>query len=127
MSFYFKLLPRIFDAVAQLRPKLQDALARQRGNGKALESATLETRGCLCDNWKPRFLARLIFNIFEASYSTLVKWEAKSQVSTNQNSRNNWYEIVRRTIWWCSKYVICRRYNGLRRRRTDFFNGKLKV
>ena len=36
--------------------------------------------------------------IFEASYSTLVTSWAKNQVSTNQNSRNRWCKIVRRTI-----------------------------
>ena len=38
--------------------------------------------------------------IFEASYSTVVTSSAKNQVSTNQNSRNRWCLIVRRTICW---------------------------
>ena len=36
--------------------------------------------------------------IFEVSYSTLVTWVSKNQELTNQNSRNNWCHIVRRTI-----------------------------
>ena len=37
--------------------------------------------------------------IFEASYSTGWRQSAKNQGSTNQNSRNRWCLIVRRTIW----------------------------
>ena len=56
--------------------------------------------GCLCDNWKPTFLPRFIFN-----WSTFLRqvtalwWRrwAESQVSTNQNLRNRWCQIVRQT------------------------------
>ena len=49
--------------------------------------------------------------IFEASYCTLVTSSAKNQVSTNQNSRNRWCHIVRRTICMSSKseYLHMRR------------------
>ena len=59
-------------------------------------------RGCVCDNWKPSLLPRLIF-----SWRTFTRritaplvtggW-AKYQVLTNQNSRNSWCQIVRGTM-----------------------------
>ena len=33
--------------------------------------------------------------IFEASYSMVLAWSAKNQVSTNQSSKNRWHLIVR--------------------------------
>ena len=58
--------------------------------------------GCLYDNWKHSFLPRLIFNwrTFPRRVTELWSrgWE-KNQVSTNQNSRNSWSLIARRTIW----------------------------
>ena len=58
-------------------------------------------RGCLCDNWKPSLLSRRIVNWPTFSRRVTVRWSrgwVKNQVSTNQNSRNSWYQIVRRTI-----------------------------
>ena len=54
-------------------------------------------RVCFCDNWKSSFFHRLIFN-----WRTFLRWVAahlwrqwaKNQVSTNQNSRNRWCQIV---------------------------------
>ena len=58
-------------------------------------------RECLCDNWKPSFLPLLIFDWRTFSrWVTALWWRqwVKNQVSTNQNSRNRWLFIVRRTI-----------------------------
>ena len=58
--------------------------------------------GCLCDNWKPNFFLRLLFNWRTFSRRVTARWSrgrAKSKVSTNQNSRNTWCQIVRRTTW----------------------------
>ena len=60
-------------------------------------------RRCFCDNWKPSFFHRLIFN-----WRTFSRWVAahlwcqwaKNQVSTNQNSRNRWCQIVGGIICW---------------------------
>ena len=56
-------------------------------------------RECLCDNWKPSFLPFLDCRTFSRRV-TARRWRqsAKNQVSTNQNSRNRWCLIVRRTI-----------------------------
>ena len=57
--------------------------------------------GCPCHNWKPSFLSRLIFNWCTFSGQVTSGWWrqwAKNQVLTNQNSRNRWCQIVRRTI-----------------------------
>ena len=59
------------------------------------------TWGCLCDNWKLSFLPRLIFNWRTFSRRVTARWWPqwiKNQVSTNQNSRNRWCQIVRRTV-----------------------------
>ena len=65
--------------------------------------------GCLCDNWKPSFLPLLIFDWRTFSMQVTAWWWRKSeknQVSTNQNSRNRWCLIVRRTIcWWRWEYI----------------------
>ena len=61
-------------------------------------------RGCLCDNWKPSFLPLLILDWCTFWRRVTARWwrqSAKSQVSTNQNSRNRWRFIVRRTICIC--------------------------
>ena len=61
----------------------------------------LNLRGCFCDNWKPSFLLRLIFNWHTLSRRVTALWWrqwAKIQVSTNQNSRNWWCQIVRDTV-----------------------------
>ena len=42
----------------------------------------------------------LLAYIFEMSYSKLVTWWAKNQVSSNQNARNSWGQIERRTKWY---------------------------
>ena len=60
-------------------------------------------RGCLCDNWKPSFSPLLIFDRRTFSRRVTTRWwrqAVKNQVSTstNQNSRNWWCLIVRRTI-----------------------------
>ena len=58
-------------------------------------------RGCLCDNWKPSFWPLLIFNWRTFSRRVTARWwrqRAKNQVLINQNSRNRWYLIVKRTI-----------------------------
>ena len=52
-------------------------------------------RGCICDNWKPSFLSRLIFNWRTFSRRVAARWWrqwAKNQVGTNQNSINRWIE-----------------------------------
>ena len=57
-------------------------------------------RGCLCDNCTPSLLP-LIFDWRTFSRRVTARWwgqSAKNQVSTNQNSRNRWCLIVRRTI-----------------------------
>ena len=57
--------------------------------------------GCLWDNLKPSFLPHLIFNWRTFSSQVAACWWrqwARNQVSTNQNSRNRWCHIVRRTI-----------------------------
>ena len=57
--------------------------------------------GCLCENRKPSFFALLIFNWCTFSRRIAARWLlqwAKNQVLTNQNSRNRWSQIVRRTI-----------------------------
>ena len=59
-------------------------------------------RGCLCGNWKPNFLSRLIFNWRTFSRRVTARWYhqwAKNQVSTKQNSENRWCQIVRWAIW----------------------------
>ena len=51
-----------------------------------------DLRDCLCDNWKPSFLPRLIYNWCTFSRRVTACWWrqwAKNQVSTNQNSRKN--------------------------------------
>ena len=56
---------------------------------------------CLCDKWKPSFLPLLIFDWRTFSRQVRALWWrqwVKNQVSTNQNSRNRWCLIVRRTI-----------------------------
>ena len=58
-------------------------------------------RGCLCQNWKPSFLPRLIFNWRTFLKQVTALWWrqwAKNQVSTNQNWRNRWCQIVRQTL-----------------------------
>ena len=58
-------------------------------------------RGCLCDNWKPSFFPRLIFNWCTFSRRFIARWWrqwAKNQVWTNQNLRNRWCQIARGTI-----------------------------
>ena len=58
-------------------------------------------RGCVCDSWKPSFLPRLRFNWRTFSKWVTARWWrhwARNQVSTNQNSRNRWCQIVRGTI-----------------------------
>ena len=58
--------------------------------------------GCLCNKLVSSFLPHLLFNW--RTFSRRVashywhQW-AKIQVWTNQNSRNNWYQIVTWTIW----------------------------
>ena len=57
--------------------------------------------GCVCDNWEPGFLPRLIFNWRTFLRRVTVRWPrewAKDQVSSNQNSRNRWCQITRGTI-----------------------------
>ena len=57
-------------------------------------------RGCLYDNCTPSLLP-LIFDWRTFSRRVTARWwgqSAKNQVSTNQNSRNRWCLIVRRTI-----------------------------
>ena len=74
-------------------------------------------RGCLCENWKPSFLLLLIFDWCTFSRRVTAPWRrqsAKKQVSTNQNSRNRWCLIVRRTIW--TTPLICKANQW-----TDFF------
>ena len=70
---------------------------------------TLFFGGCLCDSWKPSFLPLLIFDWRTFSRQVTARWwrqSAKDEVSTNQNSRNRWYLIVRRTICLqCRKMV----------------------
>ena len=54
----------------------------------------------LCDNWNVNFLPRFIFNWRTFSRRVSVCWWrqwAKNQVSTNQKTRNRWYQIVRQT------------------------------
>ena len=49
----------------------------------------------------------LLAYIFETSYSKLVTWWAKDQVSTNQNARNSWGQIERRTKWhWTNIWLF---------------------
>ena len=58
-------------------------------------------RGCPCNNRKPSFLPCLAFNWRIFSRGVTARWPrgwAKNQVSINQNSRNSWCLIVRRTI-----------------------------
>ena len=58
-------------------------------------------RGCFCDNWKPNFLLRLTFNGRTFSRWVTERWWhqwAKILVSTNQNLRNRWRQIVRDTV-----------------------------
>ena len=59
-------------------------------------------RGCLCGNWKSIFLPLLIFD-WRTFLRRVTAWwwrqSAKNEVSTNQNSRNRWCLIVRRTIY----------------------------
>ena len=55
-----------------------------------------------CDNWKPNFLPRLMFNWRTFSRRVKARWwhqRAKNQGLTNQNSRNRWCQILRQTIW----------------------------
>ena len=57
------------------------------------------TLGCLCDNWNPAFcLASYLTGVhFRGElYWSRVWW--KNQVSTSQNSKNSWFQIVRRII-----------------------------
>ena len=57
--------------------------------------------GCLCDNWKPSFLPCLKFNRCTFSRRVTGRWSrgwARNQVTTNQNLRNSWGQIARRTI-----------------------------
>ena len=58
-------------------------------------------RGCLCNNWKQNFLPLLILDWHTFSRRVTAWWWcewARNQVPTNQNSRNRWFLIVRRTI-----------------------------
>ena len=54
----------------------------------------LKARGKqLCDNWKPSFLLRLLFNWRTFSRRVPARWlrqSAKNQVLINQNSKNRW-------------------------------------
>ena len=69
----------------------------------------------VCDNWKPSFLHRLIFNCHTFSRRVTARWRrqwAKNQVSTNQNPNNRWRQIVSGTI--CKNISNCLRiYYGL--------------
>ena len=70
--------------------------------GTLHSSIPLRIRGSLCDNWNTSFLPCLIFNWCTFSRRVAARWWrqwAKNQVSTNQNFRNRWCQIVRRTIW----------------------------
>ena len=56
---------------------------------------------CVCDNWKPSFLHRALFNWRTFLRGVTTCWWrqwAKNPVSTNQNSRKRWCQIVRETI-----------------------------
>ena len=64
---------------------------------------------CLCDNCTPSFLSLLIFDWRTFSKRVTARWwrqSAKNQVSTNQNWRNRWCVIVRRSICICSKSLL---------------------
>ena len=66
--------------------------------------------GYLCDNWKPSFFPLLIFKWHTLSSWATARWSrqrAKNQVLTNQNSRNRWGQIVRRTICYLSTRFLC--------------------
>ena len=72
----------------------------QEDKGEELLSLCV-VRGCLCDNCTPSFLPLLIFGWRTFSRRVTARWwrqSAKNQVSTNQNSRNRWCLIARRTI-----------------------------
>ena len=66
--------------------------------------------GYLCDNWKPSFFTLLIFKWHTLSSWATARWSrqrAKNQVLTNQNSRNRWGQIERRTICYLSTRFLC--------------------
>ena len=59
--------------------------------------------GCLCNKLISSFLSLLSFNWGTISRRVAACWWrqwAKIQVWTNQNSRNNWNQIVTRTAWY---------------------------
>ena len=54
-------------------------------------------RGCLVNKFISKFLPRLFNLEFREVTAHWSRGWVKNQVWTNQNSRNNWYRIVRRT------------------------------
>ena len=63
-------------------------------------------RSSLCNKLISSFLSHLPFNWRTFSRRVTACWwrqSAKIQVWTNQNSRNNWYQIITRTVYVSSK------------------------
>ena len=66
-----------------------------------LETIQMSFRGCLCNKLISSFMPHLSFNWSTFSRRVTAGWWrhwAKIQVWTNQNSRNNWYQIVTKTV-----------------------------
>ena len=79
---------------------------------------------CLYDDWKTSFLPLLIFDWWAFSRRITARWwhqSAKNQVSTNQNSRNRWCLIVRRST---RKFLLRQLMTSSRRKRGEDGNTK---
>ena len=77
----------------------------------SIHNSKITLWGCLCDNWKTSYFPRIIFNGRTFSRRITARWSrgwAKNQMSTNQNSRNSWCQIVRRTIccWQTNTFLL---------------------
>ena len=78
-----------------------------RTPSKTWFQSALPLWGCLFNKLISNFLSHLLFNCHIFLRRVTALWwrgSAKNKLWTNQNSRNNWYQIVRRTI--CLNYQI---------------------
>ena len=79
-----------------------------------LETMQISFRGCLCNELISSFMPHLSFNCSTFSRRVTARWWrhwAKIQLWTNQNSRNNWYQIVTKTVCFVTffKFLHVRR------------------
>ena len=77
-----------------------------------LETMQMSFRGCLCIKLISSFIPYLSFNWSTFLRRVTARWWrhwAKIQVWTSQNSRNNWYQIVTRTVCFVTFFQVSAR------------------